>query len=114
MRPSGGGKPDGAVAARIEESFGGYDGFRKEFLGAATKLFGSGWVWLAPDSQNKLAVVATANADTPLAHGVQPLLTLDVWEHSYYIDWRNRRADYVNAWLDRLVNWDFANRNLSG
>jgi Fe-Mn family superoxide dismutase len=114
IRPNGGGKPTGAIAARIEESFGGYDGFRKEFVAAATKLFGSGWIWLAPGFQNKLAVIATANADTPVAHGIQPLLTLDVWEHSYYIDWRNRRADYANAWLDQLVNWDFANKTIAG
>lgn len=113
IRPKGGGKPAGAIAAQIDEAFGGYDGFRKEFLGAATKLFGSGWVWLVQGPQNKLAVVSTANADTPIAHGIKPLLTLDVWEHSYYIDWRNRRADYANAWLDQLVNWDFANQNAS-
>lgn len=114
IRPNGGGKPTGAIADRIEESFGGYDAFHKEFLSTATKFFGSGWVWLAPNSQNKLAVSATANADTPIARGVQPLLTLDVWEHAYYVDWRNRRADYVNAWLDQLVNWDFANQNIAG
>ncbi|WP_084572626.1 superoxide dismutase [Methylocapsa aurea] len=113
MRPKGGGKPTGALAAQIEESFGGYDGFRKEFAGAATKLFGSGWVWLVRDSNNKLAVVPTANADSPMAHGVRCLLTCDVWEHAYYIDWRNRRADYVGGWLDQLVNWDFAAQNLA-
>jgi Fe-Mn family superoxide dismutase len=114
MRPKGGGKPTGAVAARIDESFGGYDGFRKAFLGAGTKLFGSGWVWLVEGPQNKLAVAATSNADSPMAHGVRCLLTCDVWEHAYYIDWRNRRADYLGSWLDQLVNWDFANQNLAG
>jgi Fe-Mn family superoxide dismutase len=113
MRPKGGGKPAGAVAARIEKSFGDYDGFRKEFLSAATKLFGSGWVWLVEDSKNKLAVVQTSNADSPMAHGVRCLLTCDVWEHAYYVDWRNRRADYVGAWLDQLVNWDFVGQNLA-
>lgn len=113
IRPKAGGKPTGPVSEKIEESFGGYDGFRKAFADAATKYFGSGWIWLVKDPQNQIAIVSTANADTPIAHGVQPLLTLDVWEHSYYIDWRNRRADYVNAWLDQLVNWDFANQNIA-
>ncbi len=113
MRPNGGGKPTGAAAAKIEESFGGYDGFRKEFLSAATRLFGSGWIWLTQGPQGQLAIVSTANADTPIAHGDRPLLTLDVWEHSYYIDWRNRRADYAAAWLDRLANWDFVNQNIA-
>jgi Fe-Mn family superoxide dismutase len=114
MRPKGGGKPGGSVAARIDDSFGGYDAFRKEFAGAATKLFGSGWVWLVEQPSGKLAVVATGNADSPMAHGVKCLLTCDVWEHAYYIDHRNRRADYANAWLDQLVNWDFASQKLAG
>ncbi|WP_198017166.1 superoxide dismutase [Methylocapsa acidiphila] len=113
MRPNGGGKPTGPAAGLIEASFGGYDGFRKEFSGAATKFFGSGWIWLVQDGKDKAAIVATSNADTPIAHGGKPLLTLDVWEHSYYIDWRNRRADYANAWLDKLVNWDFVNQKLA-
>nr|WP_210185880.1 superoxide dismutase [Methylocapsa palsarum] len=112
MRPKGGGKPSGAIAARIDEDFGNYDEFKKQFAAAAVKHFGSGWVWLIQDPNNKLAIVATANADSPMAHGVRCLLTCDVWEHAYYIDHRNRRADYANAWLDQLVNWDFANHNL--
>jgi Fe-Mn family superoxide dismutase len=113
MRPKGGGKPTGAIAARIDESFGNYDEFRKQFSAAAVRQFGSGWVWLVQDQGNKLAVVSTGNADSPMAHGVRCLLTCDVWEHAYYIDHRNRRADYANAWLDQLVNWDAANQNLA-
>lgn len=82
MRPKGGGKPSGAVAGLIEQNFGGYDGFRKEFITASTKLFGSGWIWLVQTSKDKLALVATPNADSPLAHGGRSLLTCDVWEHA--------------------------------
>jgi len=111
MRAKGGGKPGGALAEGIERDFGGYEAFRKEFLAAATGQFGSGWVWLVRGTDNRLAVVKTANADTPMAHGIACLLCCDIWEHAYYLDWQNRRADYVNAWLDRLVNWDFVARN---
>lgn len=113
MRPNGGGKPSGALAELIEKSFGDYDKFKAEFAKTATSQFGSGWAWLVKDG-DKLIVTKTGNADTPIAHGQQPLLTVDVWEHAYYLDYQNRRADYVAAVLDNLINWDFAARNLAG
>ncbi len=111
MRPGGGGRPAGRLAHAIDASFGGYDGFRKAFTDAAVGQFGSGWGWLVEEG-GKLKVLATANADTPLAHGATPLLVVDVWEHAYYLDYQNRRADYVAAFLDKLVNWDFVAANL--
>ena len=113
MRPNGGGKPSGPLAELIEKSFGDYDKFKAEFAKTATSQFGSGWAWLVKDG-DKLIVTKTGNADTPIAHGQQPLLTIDVWEHAYYLDYQNRRADYVAAVLDNLINWDFAARNLAG
>ncbi|MEQ8860533.1 MAG: superoxide dismutase [Pseudomonadales bacterium] len=112
MRPGGGGKPTGALKDRIDADLGGYDAFRKAFTGAATSQFGSGWAWLVV-VDGKLAVTSTSDAMTPLAHGSTPLLTIDVWEHAYYLDYQNRRPDYVAAWLDKLVNWEFAAQNLS-
>ena len=112
LAPKGGGKPSGAVARAIEAGLGDYDAFRKAFGEAATGQFGSGWAWLVLDG-GKVKVAKTGNADTPLAHGQTPLLTLDVWEHAYYLDYQNRRPDYVATYLDHLVNWDFANANLA-
>lgn len=112
LRPRGGGKPGGVLAELIEKSFGDYDKFKAEFAMAATGQFGSGWAWLIKEG-DKLTVARTGNADTPIAQGRKPLLTLDVWEHAYYLDYQNRRADYVAAVLDSLINWDFAARNLS-
>jgi len=111
IKPAGGGKPSGAVADAIEKSFGGYDAFRKALVEAAITQFGSGWAWLVLDGE-KLAVVKTPNAETPLTGSAKPLLTIDVWEHAYYIDYRNLRPKYVDVYLDNLVNWDFANQNL--
>jgi superoxide dismutase, Fe-Mn family len=111
MRPGGGGAPTGRIADRIQQDLGGYDAFKQAFTKAATGRFGSGWAWLVV-KDGKLAVVDTANADTPLTAGQVPLLVIDVWEHAYYLDWQNKRADYVAAWLDKLVNWDFADKNL--
>ncbi|MDS4030872.1 MAG: superoxide dismutase [Candidatus Contendobacter sp.] len=113
LRPKGGGKPSGALAELIEKSFGDYDKFKAEFAKTATSQFGSGWAWLVKDG-DKLVVTKTGNADTPIAHGQQPLLTVDVWEHAYYLDYQNRRADYVAAVLDNLINWEFAAKNLAG
>ena len=113
LRPVSGGAPDGEIAERIKTDFGGYDSFAVQFAAAATGQFGSGWAWLVLDG-TKLAITTTANADTPIAHGQTPLLALDVWEHAYYLDYRNRRADYVDALIKHLINWDFANRNLRG
>ena len=89
-----------------------YDAFAEAFSTAALGQFGSGWAWLV-SSGGKLEIVTTANADTPIVHGQTPLITLDVWEHAYYLDYQNRRADYVKIFLDKLVNWDFANANLA-
>jgi Fe-Mn family superoxide dismutase len=113
MRPNDGGSPTGTIADHIKDSFGDYAKFRQEFATAAVTQFGSGWARLVQDPDKKLKVVKTANADTPMARGVTCLLTCDVWEHAYYLDYQNRRPDYVNAWLDKLVNWDFAARQLA-
>ena len=108
--PGGGGEPGGALAAQIAKDFGVFAAFREQFSAAAEKLFGSGWVWLALDGA-KLEIVQTSNADTPVAHGKRPLLTLDVWEHAYYLDYQNARPSFIAAFLDNLANWDFAARN---
>ena len=110
LKPNGGGKPGGELAQKIDATFGSYDNFKKELATAATTQFGSGWAWLVVDN-GTLKVVKTPNADLPLIHGQKPLLTIDVWEHAYYLDYQNRRADYVNAVIDKLLNWDFASEN---
>ncbi len=112
MSPNGGGAPTGAIAEKIEADFGGYDKFVEAFKAAATTQFGSGWAWLVLDG-GVLKATKTGNADSPLAHGQTPILTLDVWEHAYYLDFQNRRPDYIGTFLDSLVNWDFANQNLA-
>lgn len=111
MRPKGGGDPPAALKQRIEASFGSLDACKKELAAAATTQFGSGWAWLVLDA-DKLKVVKTANAETPLTAGARPLLVIDVWEHAYYLDYQNRRADYASAVLDKLINWGFAADNL--
>ena len=111
MKPGGGGDPPAALKQRIEASFGSVDACKKELAAAAVSQFGSGWAWLVLDG-DKLKVVKTANANDPLTTGVTPLVTVDVWEHAYYLDYQNRRADYVGAVLDKLINWEFALRNL--
>ncbi len=111
MKAGGGGKPTGAIAAKIDASFGSYEKFREAFVAAATTQFGSGWAWLVEEGGN-LKVVKTGNAEVPFTSGATPILTIDVWEHAYYLDFQNRRPDYVNAYLDKLVNWDFASANL--
>jgi len=111
MQPHGGGDPVGDIADQIKQDFGCYTEFRDEFAKAATNQFGSGWTWLTL-KDGKLRVLHTHDAEDPLVLGQRPLLTLDVWEHAYYLDYQNRRADFVEAFLDHLVNWDFANRNL--
>ena len=112
MHPKGGGKPTGELAKWLETSFGSFNVFKEELTKAAMSQFGSGWVWLVQDGSNKLQVMKTSNADTPLAKGLTPIFTIDVWEHAYYLDYQNRRADYVAAVLDHLVNWEFAAGNL--
>ena len=111
LAPKGGGEPPAALKQRIEASFGTVEACKQELATAATTQFGSGWAWLALDG-DKLKVVKTANANVPLTEGMKPLLVIDVWEHAYYLDYQNRRADYVNAVLDKLVNWGFAENNL--
>jgi len=111
LRPNGGGEPPAALKHKIEASFGSVDALKKELATAATTQFGSGWAWLVADG-DKLRVVKTANAELPLTAGLKPLLTIDVWEHAYYLDYQNRRADYVNALIDKLINWEFALQNL--
>lgn len=113
MKAGGGGKPSGDIAKRIDNDFGSYDNFHKAFLDTAVGQFGSGWTWLIEDG-GKLTVVGTANAETPMAQGKKVLLTCDVWEHAYYIDYRNRRPDFVKAFLDKLIDWDRANQRLKG
>ncbi len=106
LKPDGGGLPEGLLAEMIDAAFGGFVEFKALFITAAKDQFGSGWVWLVLD-EGKLAVVTSANADSPLAHGLIPLLTVDVWEHAYYLDYQNRRVDFVQSVLDNLANWDF-------
>ena len=112
MRPNGGGDATGPVAKRIEKDFGSHNAFRQQFVKAATEQFASGWAWLVLDG-DKLRIVATSNAATPLIGSQVPLLTLDVWEHAYYLDYQNKRAAYVDAVIDKLLNWDFAAENLA-
>jgi len=111
MKPKGGGKPGGDVAAAIDRDFGGFDKFREQFVQAAVKQFGSGWAWLVAEG-GKLKITSTANADLPMKHGQTALFTVDVWEHAYYIDYRNARPKFVEAVLDGLANWDFVSENL--
>ncbi|MFT3906930.1 MAG: superoxide dismutase [Steroidobacteraceae bacterium] len=111
LKPSGGGEPPAALKARIEAAFGTVDNCKKELAAAALAQFGSGWAWLVVDG-GKLAIAKTPNAELPQIKGQKPLLTVDVWEHAYYLDYQNRRADHVNAVLDKLINWGFAADNL--
>jgi Fe-Mn family superoxide dismutase len=112
MKPNGGGEPTGAIADKINADFGSYEKFKEEFTNAASTQFGSGWAWLVVDN-GTLKVTKTANADNPIAHGQTPILTLDVWEHAYYLDYQNKRPDFISAFLNNLVNWDFASENLA-
>jgi Fe-Mn family superoxide dismutase len=111
LTKGGGGQPGPRLLARIEADFGSFDAFKIEFKTAATTQFGSGWAWLVEEN-GKLKITKTANADLPLAHGQKALLTVDVWEHAYCLDWQNRRPDFVQAFLDHLVNWSFVEANL--
>ena len=112
MKPGGGGKPSGPIAEKIDAAFGSYEDFVAAFKAKAVGNFGSGWTWLCAKGDG-LEIVNTDDADTPLAHdGLTPLLTVDVWEHAYYLDYQNRRPDYVQTFFDHLANWDFANANL--
>ena len=111
LTPNGGGAPTGALAEKIDAAFGSFDKFKEEFINAGIGQFGSGWVWLV-ESNGTLELAKTANAETPLTDGKTPLLVCDVWEHAYYIDFQNRRPDFLASFLDNLVNWDFVASNL--
>ena len=112
LSPQGGGQPTGALADAINENFGSFEKFQEEFTKTAVTTFGSGWAWLVKNSQGKLELISTSNAGTPLTEDSTPLLTCDVWEHAYYIDYRNARPKYLESWWN-LVNWDFASKNFS-
>lgn len=111
MKPNGGGRPNPKLLAKIESDFGSFEQFITEFKNAGATQFGSGWAWLVLDN-NKLKIVKTANAAVPFTDGLKPLMTCDVWEHAYYIDFRNRRPDYITSFLESLINWDFVEQNL--
>lgn len=111
MKKCGGGKPTGKVAERITADFGGYEKFAEAFKNAGATQFGSGWAWLV-EKGGKLEIMQSANADTPVAQGIKPLLVVDVWEHAYYLDYQNRRPDFLQAFIDHLINWDFVNTNI--
>jgi Fe-Mn family superoxide dismutase len=111
MRPGGGGEPAGALAAGITAKWGSYAGFREAFSKSALGNFGSGWTWLVKKADGSVDIVNTSNAATPLTTGDRALLTIDVWEHAYYIDYRNARAKFVETFLNHLVNWPFAQKN---
>jgi Fe-Mn family superoxide dismutase len=108
LKPGGGGAPKGAVASKITSTWGNADKFFEELKNAGVTQFGSGWAWLVLE-KDELKITKTANADTPLVHGQKPLLTIDVWEHAYYLDYQNRRPDYLSAVIEKLINWDFVN-----
>ena len=111
MKPGGGGAPSGKIADAIKRDFGSFDAFKEEWTQKSSTQFGSGWGWLVLDG-GKLSIVTTSNAGTPLTTSAKPILNIDVWEHAYYIDYRNDRGGFIKVWLDKLVNWDFANSNL--
>jgi superoxide dismutase, Fe-Mn family len=111
LKPNGGGSPTGTLASKIDSTFGSFDAFKEQFSNAAATQFGSGWAWLVDDG-GTLKITKTPNAENPLVHGQKPLLTLDVWEHAYYIDFRNARPAFIKNFLDKLVNWDFVAQNL--
>jgi len=111
LKPNGGGKPTGALAAAIDKAFGSFDAFKEKFSQTALTTFGSGWAWLVKNKDGSLAIVSTSNAQTPMTQGQTALLTIDVWEHAYYIDYRNARVKFIEAFWN-IVNWDFVAKNL--
>lgn len=112
MKPNGGGLPTGDILKKINADFGSYDKFVEQFKNAGLTQFGSGWAWLVLKN-NKLEIMKTSNADTPRAHGIKPLLTVDVWEHAYYLDYQNGRGNYLDVFFGSLINWEFVNSNLA-
>lgn len=113
LSPDGGGTPDREMASALDRDFGGVDDFKSAFADAALAEFGSGWAWLVADNSGRLSVVTTTDADNPMRDGHLPLLTLDVWEHAYYLDYKNERARYIDACIEHLLNWRFASENLA-
>jgi Fe-Mn family superoxide dismutase len=111
MKKGGGKQPSGEIAKRIQSDLGGYDKFAEEFKNAGVTQFGSGWAWLILDG-GRLKIVKTSNAENPVAEGKKPLLVVDVWEHAYYLDYQNRRPDFLTAFIENLINWDFVNSQL--
>ena len=111
LTPAGGGRPQGALLDAVVEAWGSFEGFREAFSKAAAGNFGSGWTWLVKNAEGELEIVSTSNADTPLRAGLRPILTIDVWEHAYYIDYRNARAKFIEAFFEKLINWKFAEEN---
>lgn len=109
LSPDGGGEPENPIAEIIERDFGSLDDFKKQFSDSAATLFGSGWTWLVLQKDGKLAIMNTSNADTPVRQGITPLLTCDVWEHAYYLDYQNSRPNYLKAFWE-LVDWEFVNK----
>lgn len=105
LSSNGGQKPSADLLARLEKTFGSYEDFKQKFKSAALSQFGSGWVWLVEDRQKNLQILKTSNADTPIVYGLKPILTIDVWEHAYYLDYQNRRGDFIDAVLTHLINW---------
>jgi superoxide dismutase, Fe-Mn family len=112
IKPSGGGIPTGKIADLINQSFGSFEKFTDEFKNAAMTQFGSGWAWLVLNENNDLEIRKTANAETPLTYNCKALLTIDVWEHAYYLDYQNKRPEYIDNFINKLINWDFVNSNL--
>lgn len=112
IKPGGGGKPNGEILAQIEKDFGSYEDFALQFKHAAVTQFGSGWAWLVY-KDSKLQIIKTPNALTPITDGYKPIITCDVWEHAYYIDYRNKRPDYASVFIDHMINWDFASLHLA-
>ena len=113
MKPNGGGKPSGTLEKAITDSFGSFEKMSEDFIQAGTTQFGSGWAWLAVKN-GKIEIMKTPNGENPLVHGGSPILGVDVWEHSYYIDYRNRRPDYLKAFMENLVNWDYVEELFEG
>jgi Fe-Mn family superoxide dismutase len=111
MKPGGGGEPTGALAQAIAAKWGSYGAFKEAFTKSAVGNFGSGWTWLVKNADGSVAITQTGNADLPMKHGQTALLTIDVWEHAYYLDYQNARPAYVDTWIDKLANWEFAAQN---
>ena len=112
MRHDGGGEPKGPVGDAIKKQFDSFQAFQNQFNTAAKTVFGSGWAWLSVDKMGKLVVTATSNQDSPLSHGLKPIMGLDVWEHAYYLQYQNKRPDYINAWW-HVINWEQVEENFS-